>query len=158
MSRAAWALLVVGLAQMAGDLSGVKALKGLGAATLASPAPKVFSAVNGYETYSTRFFIEWPTADGRYEAVEITSERYADVVGPYNRRNIFGAALSYGPVLPPSLRDPVIRYALCGDGPLLRELGITNAPRSGLRVRYEPRPGIPVAPVPLLIEAPCKRR
>ncbi len=38
-------LLTLGLAQMAGDVLGIRALKGIAAATAASPAPKVFSAV-----------------------------------------------------------------------------------------------------------------
>ena len=71
MNRAAVLLLVVGLLQMSGDLlerTGLKAvgrpLKGVGAATTASPAPKVFSAVRGLETYSTRFTLEWTDRDG----------------------------------------------------------------------------------------------
>ena len=49
-------LLTVGLLQMTGDLLKIDWLKGFGAATVASPAPKVFSAVRGLETFSTRFF------------------------------------------------------------------------------------------------------
>src|SRR5438045_3501769 len=40
-------LLVIGLAQMAGDVFHIVALKAIAAATGASPAPKVFSAVRG---------------------------------------------------------------------------------------------------------------
>ena len=112
-------LVVLGLAQMAGDLLGILPLKGIAAATGASPAPKVFSAVQGLETYSARFFLD--TGDGR---VEVTPELYSRLRGPYNRRNVYGAALAYGPVLPAALRDPVMRHALCGEAPLLRELGL----------------------------------
>lgn len=147
----------LGLSQMAGDLLGVLPLKGVAAATCASPAPKVFSAVRGFETYSTRFFLEWTDRDGTARSVPITSERTADLQGPYNRRNVYGAALAYGPVMPPELRGPVMRYALCGSGRLLPELGI-SAPERGspFRVRFEPRPGtrLPES-LPLLIEAPC---
>jgi len=139
-------LLVIGLAQMAGDVFHIVALKAIAAATGASPAPKVFSAVRGLETYSTRFFIA---------NVEITPEIYSRMRGPYNRRNAYGAALAYAPVIPVELRDPVMRYALCGDALLLKELGISGPPE----IRLEPlRAGEALAPhFQLRFEAPCSR-
>src|SRR5687767_15937977 len=101
--KAAGFLLVLGLAQMVGDLTHFLPLKAVAAATGASPAPKVFSAVQGLETYSTRFFLD--LGDKR---VEITPEVYARIRGPYNRRNVYGAALAYGPVLPVSDRKSVV--------------------------------------------------
>ncbi len=154
---AARAVVTVGLLQMAGDLLGLQTLKGLAAASMLSPAPKVFSAVRGFETYSTRFFLEWDDGSGTRQAQEVDAELNARLRGPYNRRNIYGAALAYGPVLPAPLRDPVMRFALCGDAPLLRELGL-EAARSGthLRVHFVPRPGTTVdAALPLVLEAPC---
>lgn len=133
-TAAAVLLVILGAAQMAGDLSGLLPLKAIAAATGASPAPKVFSAVQGFETYSTRFFIE---SEGR--RIELTPEVYSRVRGPYNRRNVYGAALAYAPVLPAPLRDPVVRRALCGDAPLLRELGIGLSPP--VVIVLEPLPG-----------------
>ena len=60
---AAGALLALGLTQMVAQLAGSDALRAVAAATNASPAPKVFSAVSGLETYSTTFFIDWTEAD-----------------------------------------------------------------------------------------------
>ena len=51
-------LALIGFAQMTGDLLHLSALKGIAAATGASPAPKVFSAVKGLETFSTQYFVE----------------------------------------------------------------------------------------------------
>jgi hypothetical protein len=163
MSKAAVFLLAVGMLQMAGDLvqqtlwaPAGRAIKGIGAATAASPAPKVFSAVQGLETYSTRFFLEWDDADGRAHSLELTPEVYARVEGPYNRRNVYGAALAYGPVLPAGLRDPVMRYAVCGRAPLLRELGIDpEQVRGPVRLRLEPLPGTDLGNLPRVLEAPC---
>lgn len=151
------ALSVLGLAQMTGDLLGVLPLKGLAAATCASPAPKVFSAVRGFETYSTRFFLEWSNQDGTTSSVPITAALTSRFEGPYNRRNVYGAALAYGPVMPAELRDPVMAHALCGTGRLLTELGVSAPGRSSpFRVRFEPRPGSRITvDVPLVIEAPC---
>jgi hypothetical protein len=143
-------LLAVGLAQMAGDVLHILPLKGVAAATAASPAPKVFSAVQGLETYSTRFFLD---LGGR--RVELTPELYSRMNGPYNRRNVYGAALAYAPVLPPSLRDPVMRHALCGEAPLLRELGLQSATRRPA-VELEPLPGTSIGALQTRYEAPCE--
>jgi hypothetical protein len=155
-------LLALGLLQMAGDLLHVPALKGLAAATAASPAPKVFSAVRGLETYSTRFFVESTDRAGHFESVEITPERASGLRGPYNRRNVYGAVLAYGPIMQSdaTLRpmfDSVSRYALCGDAPLLREMGIGTAGMQGTpRLRLETRPGSQTGALPMSFEAPCK--
>jgi hypothetical protein len=144
-------LLVVGLGQMAGDLTGIEAVKGIAAATAASPAPKVFSTAKGLETFSTRFHLEWTDASGRMHSLQVTPELYARLRGPYKRRNVYGAVLAYGPVLPPALRDPVLHYAVQGDAPLLRELGIDPIDVRDVRVRYEPLPSTP-ADVPRVVE------
>jgi len=149
---AAVLLVALGLAQISGDLLQIAPLKGIAAATSASPAPKVFSAVRGLETYSTRFFIEWPG-----HRVEMTPEVYSRMRGPYNRRNVYGAALAYAPVLPPELRDPVMRRALCNGAPLLRELGVEpHAIRGTPSVVLEPIPGTSLGGMQTRFEAPCR--
>ena len=162
MNRSATGLLVVGLLQMAGDLLGLDALKGLGAATAASPAPKVFSAVRGLETYSARLSLEWVDAAGRAHALALTPEVYARLGGPYNRRNVYGAVVAYGPVLVTDPRsrpmfEAVAARALCGEAPLLRELGIDPAVVSGhVRLRVEPLPGTDVGKLPTVLEPDCR--
>jgi hypothetical protein len=163
VKKAAVFLVVLGLLQMCGDLLEQyvyapigRPLKGIGAATVASPAPKVFSSVRGLETYSTRFYVEWTDRAGAEHSLVLTPEMYGRIRGPYNRRNVYGAALAYGPVLPESLREPVMRYALCGEAPLLRELGIDPDDIAGrVRVRYEPLPGTDLGDLPRQLEAPC---
>jgi len=164
---AAIGLVILGLAQMTGDLANVPPLKAIAAATGASPAPKVFSAVKGLETYSTRFFVEWHDQVGKAHSLELTPEVYARLKGPYNRRNVFGAVLAYGPVFVTDpngkpMFDAVARYALCGDAPLLRELGVNlNSPNSPnsvegrVRIRLEPRPGTDLGTLPKSLEPPC---
>lgn len=152
-TAAAVFLTILGLTQMAADLTGILPLKGLAAATNASPAPKVFSSVRGLETYSTRFFLEWPG-----QSLELTPEVYSRIRGPYNRRNVYGAALAYAPVLPAELRDPVMRYALCGERRLLGELGVdASAVRDPIAVRLEPVEGSSLDPsLGTRFEAPCR--
>lgn len=149
------ALLVLGLAQMVCDLAGWRAGKALAAASMASPAPRVFSATRGFETFSARFHLEWNGADGRPGRLAFDRAAYARLRGPYNRRNVYGAAFAYGPVLAAEpagrrLLEQVGRHAFGGDAPLLAELGVpADAVRSGLRLRCEPRtvapdPGLPL--------------
>jgi hypothetical protein len=155
-------LALLGFAQMAGDLLHLPALKGIAAATAASPAPRVFSAVRGLETYSTHFFLEWTSREGTAHSIELTPERYARLRGPYNRRNIYGAVLAYGPVLVSDARtrplfEAVAAYALCGRAPLLDELGIPHEAAWGpLRLRLQLRPGASASGLPLLLEPPCR--
>lgn len=143
-SRRSVVLLVVGLLQMTGEVLGSRGLKGFGLATAASPAPRVFSSIRGFETYSTTFFVEWDGPDGEH-TLQLTPEVYARISGPYNRRNAYGAALAAGPVL---ATDPVtapmfgavLAHALCGDAAVLRELGL--GPNHGnVRIRYAPLSG-----------------
>lgn len=164
MKKAAALLLAVGLISMTGDLLRFPALKGIGAATSASPAPRVFSAVNGYETYSTRFALEWKELSA-HEVAEtrvIDSRAYSRLKGPYNRRNIYGAALAYGPVLASDPRtrpmlEAVLDFALCGDAPIVLELFPDRTPsEKHPDVRYFPRDGTEIRDLPLTIEPSCR--
>ena len=157
------ALLLVGLCQMIGDLFGWASLKGLAAVSGASPAPKVFSSVKGLETFSTGFFIEWDDLGGKVHSIQLTPELYSRMAGPYNRRNVYGAVLAYGPVLISDDRaramfHSVASRALDGDAPLLAELGIRTPGRAGpVRIRLLPRSGAEVGALPLLLEGPWDR-
>jgi hypothetical protein len=162
MKKAVLVLLAIGLLQMLGDLLQVPALKAVAAATAASPAPKVFSSVRGLETFSTRFFIEWTDPSGRFRSTEITPDRASGLLGPYNRRNVYGAVLAYGPVMQSDSQtrpmfDSVAKYALCGNAPLLRELGIdTRTVYGDLHLRLQTRPDSHANDLPLQLNAQCK--
>ena len=138
-------LITIGCLQMFGDVVRLPGVKAVGAAIAASPAPKVFTAQNGFETYSSRFYIEWEDRHGKRHMHEITPQNYAGVRGPYNRRNAYGAAVSYGPVLAANPRTApmlaaVTRHGLCGAAPLVRELGLDASERVGrVRLHVEPR-------------------
>lgn len=162
MKKAAFVLLVVGLLQMMGDLLRAPALKGIGAATGASPAPKVFTAARGMEAFSTRFYLEWEDRLGIRREMQLTPEIYQRLAGPYNRRNVYGAVLAGGPVMATDDRligmyHSASKYALCGQAPLLGELGIDPAEVVGpVRVRYEPLPGATMGDLPRVLEVKCK--
>lgn len=162
MRKPVIALLALGMLQMTADLLHLQALKGVAAATAASPAPKVFSSVRGLETYSSRFFVEWTDTSGVFHSILIRPETTAGLRGPYNRRNVYGAVLAYGPVMQSdaSVRpmfEAVSRYALCGNAPLLRELRIPVEEIRGVaRIRVETRAGTEAGDLPMEYEPSCK--
>ena len=126
---------------------------------MAAPAPRVFTTRQGVEGFSARFFVEWRDKSGAGHSLELTPEVYANLRGPYNRRNVFGATLAGGSTYyAPDARlrpmwDAVASRALCGDAPLLRELGVDPANIDGrVRLWLQPRTGI----APIVMEAPCR--
>lgn len=161
MKRAIF-LLAIGFLQMAGEALHLPAVRGVGAATGASPAPRVFSSVRGLETYSTRFTLEWQDAQGLDHALPLSPDVYSRLRGPYNRRNVYGAVLAYGPILSTDPRTrplflAVAAHSLCGDAPLLGELGVSSAAAvRSVRLRLSPRPGAAAAGLPLVLDAPCR--
>ena len=161
MSRAAAiALFALGTLRMAADVLGLPEVAGAAAATGASPAPRVFSSVQGLETFSSRFVLQIPRASGAVERVEVTPERYAGIAGPYNRRNAYGAVLAYGPALVSDPRtaplfESVARHALCAEAPLLRELGVAPATAARpIRIEVIPRAGTK-SELPRELEVTC---
>jgi hypothetical protein len=87
---------------------------------------------------------------------------YARLHGPYNRRNVYGAVLAYGPVLQADPRtqplfEAVARYALCEEAPLLRELGIDpdQVQPGTVRVRLQPLPGTDIGELNSVLEVSC---
>ena len=125
-------LVVIGTVQMAGDLLGLDTVKAVGAATSASPAPKVFTAHKGFETYSSVFAVMWRDASGQEQELLLTPKVYGGVRGPYNRRNAYGAALSYAPVLDSNpltkpMLEAAIRHTFCGSSTILEEIGIDRS-------------------------------
>lgn len=151
MKKRAAVLLAFGLLQMAGDLLGFPVLRNIGKASAMAPAPKVFCAVDGYEAYATQFTLEWIDRDGAAHSRPLTAETVDRLRGPYNRRNVYGAALAYGPILPGRLRSSVLTYGLTGDAPMLRELGIDPGEIRAVWLLYEPLPGTTAGDYPRLL-------
>lgn len=110
---------------MAGYVVGSDVLRGIGAATTLAPLPKVFSDVDGLEPYASEFTLRYAGADGHVVELAITPALYGRLAGPYNRRNVYGAAISYAPRLPRELWESVYCHGLGIDGPLRAELGIS---------------------------------
>lgn len=116
-------LTAAGCLPMIGYMMESRALRGIGAASAMAPFPKVFSDVDGLETFASEFTLRWRDAEGEH-TLAITPELYSRLKGAYNRRNVYGAALSYGPRLPAPLWQSVFCYAFASEGPLRAEFGL----------------------------------
>ncbi|QQR84973.1 MAG: hypothetical protein IPJ76_10105 [Flavobacteriales bacterium] len=122
-------VIVVGFLRIAGWLLQSGTVKGLGAITAASPLPIVFTEVKGVETFASDVYVVYENSNNSTLRVRITPSVYSKLNGPYNRRNVFGAAIAYGPVLDEDLWRSVLGYGLCS-GVLQRELGLPDDMRS----------------------------
>lgn len=153
---ASYALVALGLLQALGFALGSDTLRGLGAMTAASPLPLVFSSFRSWETFAADFEIELTRQNGERVRQLVTPQLYAKLDGPYNRRNTYGAVLSYGPALDAprerALVDAVLRYGLCGHGPLAQRFGeVEPIQRFVVEVRSKTRP----EPAPFRREITC---
>jgi len=151
-------ILGVGLLQMTGAVIGNPTVAGLALAAQASPAPKVFCTANGLETFSSRFVIEWDAMDGETRRVTLQPDG-PRLRGPYNRRNVYGALLAYGPVLRANektrpMYERMIQRALGPGGLLREELGIDSRRVREIRVTVQPRDGARTGHLPLTWTTP----
>lgn len=94
------------------------------ASTAAAPYPKVFCDKDGYEAFAHDFELSGTDSTGGRHLVVMTPEVYERIRGPYNRRNVYGAALSFAPRISREQLDSVVRYAFVSDGGLRAELGL----------------------------------
>ena len=153
-------LAILGCVQMLADVVAWPQVKAVAAATQVSPAMKVFTSHEGYETFSPRFSIRYTSFAGQAITLDLTPEIYGRLQGPYNRRNAYGAALAYAPVLSADDRtrgmlDSIMRYAFCEPGTLLRELALDDLDRS-MPVTLEIAPRRPLQPArQLRFEVSC---
>ena len=122
-------VFLLGCSAMLGQVLGVKALKGFGLASAASPFTKVFCSAETrdgkqFETFAADFTLIYDTPETSNQELVITPEIYSKLAGPYQRRNVYGAILAYGPALPETLCHDTLAYALAPGSQLLHELEI----------------------------------
>ena len=124
-------LVALGSLGMIGDLSGTPWLYGLGLATGAAPAPKVFTSRDGLEAFSSEFVLRFDDDDGAHE-VTLTPALYSRLEGPYNRRNPYGATFAGGPFLANQpatapMLEAVGEWTFCREQGALAELGLSTS-------------------------------
>jgi len=146
-------IFLFGLTQIVGDLIGSRTLRGIGAISVAAPFPKVFCDINGVEGFASEFTLLVPTPSGQTAETPLTPELYQRLAGPYNRRNVFGAALAGAPILPRPLWEAVFCHGLGTNGPLRREFNLPPDGPVQLRIRTKTQGRNDV----WILESPCAR-
>lgn len=129
------AIIAIGTFQFAGHALQLPLLKGLGTISGLSPYPKVFCEAKGYEPFAATFTIIGEDSEGMTHEIQLTAERYAQLSGPYKRRNVYGAALAYAPRLPEELRE----HLFTNLSPLFAELNLPSLENP--RLKITPRDG-----------------
>jgi len=132
--------MAIGSLQMVGYALNLPVLRGIGLASGIAPFTKVFCDADGYEAFAASFILQGVREDGTYWNRKLDPEWYAQLEGPYNRRNVYGAALSFAPRLPEELRETLISKSLTPGSALRQELSIPDDLQS-LQVIIIPRPG-----------------
>ena len=139
-------VIAIGCLAMLGNITGLDALQKIGLATAASPYPKVFccAPVHGapgeeIETFASTFDLSY-SLDGTRQALPITPEVYSEISGPYNRRNVYGAVLSYAPAMPPEMWQEWFDTAFKEPGTLRGDLGIPDG-ATGIEVTINSKAG-----------------
>lgn len=123
-----WSLVVLGFVQMIGYVTNQKAIRGVGAITVAAPLPLVFTTMSGWETFSPEFYFRYKQEHGPWKEVQLTPEIYGQLDAPYQYRNVIGAAFAYGPYLPESMWRPVLNHAFIEPGRATQILGLEEPP------------------------------
>lgn len=124
-------LLVLATIKVVADVAGWQKLSAVSAVTNAAPAMKVFTAHNGYETFSSTYTLTVFWIDGHQQTVTLNPANYRGLQGPYNRRNVYGAAIAYGPILATSehaqsMWQSVAQEGFCTPDGVIRELGFNH--------------------------------
>lgn len=128
-------LVVLGLIQSVGHIFQNKTIKQLGLITVASPLPIVFTQQKGFlETFALEFNLVYEK-NGEKKTLQITPSLYAQFDKPYNYRNVLGAAISYGPILPEALVASVLNYAFITPGALSRSFQLEGLEKASLVLR-----------------------
>ncbi|MDQ3047925.1 MAG: sterol desaturase family protein [Bacteroidota bacterium] len=124
-------MISLGLLQTIGYCMKNDTIKGLGFMSGSSPLPIVFTSVKGVETFSLYYNLKLITENNDTIHIDLDPATYAQLKGPYNRRNIYGAAFGYGPVLPEKQRTAVLHYAFFNkENNILKDFGITEPLKS----------------------------
>ena len=128
-------LVCLGLMQSLGHITGSKTIKSLGLITVASPLPIVFTQQTRFlETFALDFTLVY-VENNKEKRIKITPELYSQLDKPYNYRNVLGAAISYGPMLPKELVGSVLNYAFISPGVLSKAFHLGELKNASLVLR-----------------------
>lgn len=123
-----YALVIWGTLNASSFIAHQEKLRDIGFVTVSSPLPLVFSAYNGVETFATGFNITINYTNGTQYVTSLDAEKYGQLAGAYNRRNIYGAIFSHGPFFDKTnlikIRQNILEYAVCKPGTIINDFGL----------------------------------
>lgn len=120
---ALFALVLVGIAEPVGFLTGSPSLRAFGRLSSASNAPLVFNQVLGIEFWASRYSFEFLGRDGSIVKLPVTNEVLRRLRGPHTRTAAYVVPVGLSVIAPPDLYRPPLAYGLCNHGPLAEDLG-----------------------------------
>jgi hypothetical protein len=124
-------------------LMGAPRLAVFARSTAASPLPLAFSQPGSLAGFAKELTIELTGPDGNVERRTESSELFAGLPGPYERRIIYGTALTFGPLSPRPLLTAILRFGFCDAGPLAERMGVSYAVHSVALVAESRSTGVP---------------
>ena len=133
----------ISLLQTVGFALNNKQIKGLGLASVASPLPIVFTQFRGVETFSLDYQIRVKDVKGIEKIIDLDSNNYSNLKAPYNLRNVYGAALSYGPAFKGEeidIRNSILEYSFCKDSSLKKALSIKEVDEVNIHIKSRIKP------------------
>lgn len=120
-------LLLLGSMNMIGYIFDSNNMKNIAYISTSSPLPFVFTSYNDVETFSLHHELNLEYKNGTNSAILLDHKLYSKLKGPYNRRNVIGAAFSHGAFFTDKrmleIRDQIFYWGFC-EGQLLDEFGI----------------------------------
>ena len=117
-------IVLIGLLQIFGYVSGNRRLSALGVLSGASPLPLVFNAVNGVEYWAAEYEIEAQTQSGRTFKRTMTPELFAKMPGPHVVHMAYGIPFAIAPISPDPFWKIPLRYSFCRGGYMARTFEI----------------------------------
>jgi len=116
-------LILIGISEPLAFLADWPGVRAIGRISSASNCPLVFNQVGGMEFWASRYRFDFVDRDGQVSTLHVTREVLSRIRGSHVRTAAYVVPIGLGPLAGPALyRDP-LRYGLCRNGPLARDLG-----------------------------------
>nr|WP_294905748.1 hypothetical protein [uncultured Lacibacter sp.] len=106
-------LIITGCLQIAGYITGSKALRGIGFSYGASPLPTVFGTVNGVEGFSTEHQLLYTNRKSEKDSVLLDQEIFSHFRGSYYLKNSYSIFLAYPHILKDEQVSGGMHFLLC---------------------------------------------
>ena len=107
------AVVLIGLLNMLGHLTGSATVSRIGFLSAASPLPLVFTNRGTYEDFAATYRLEIRCAAHGRHSVEVDKRHFARLAGPFDRRGAWASAFIYAPLLDDELFQAVAASGFC---------------------------------------------